>query len=200
ARHAAVDLHLEHARSVVAAAALRAAHALVGIGREQPPALGLALEGQANRGTVELEAAARGRRLAEPAGKLVAILSEHDDVRREWIVDGEFAYAQMLQGLSVVIVAAAGQAGARLEHDGLKLVLVADKRDVRRHVEVLREHLDLETLRYDDVLAAARVVEGRFDRTVRIGLGLSPRNCWNGRHTGQGKPDRNARQLLLRCY
>src|SRR4051812_8275375 len=185
----------QDARAVVGRAR-RTAHALVRIRSKQRPAVEIVLERETDGGTIGLKATARGRGLAQWTGDLVAVLVEDQQVGCERIVGGELADP----GYLGVVVALAGQAGARLEHHHLEAVLVADEGDVGRHVEPLREHLDLVALRYDDALAVPGFVEGRFIRTDRIGLGLRPRGRRNGSHPGQGEPDRDARQLLLGCY
>src|SRR5262249_38133872 len=162
--HAVAQVQRHDARGVVRRAG-RAADALVRVGREQRPARGVVLEGEADRRPVGLESAARGCGLADRPGELVAVAVEYREARRERIVRVELAYARDLGG----VVAAAREAGSGLEHPHLENVLVAEEGDVGREIQALREHFHLVAVRDDDVLAVSWVELDGFDGTDRVG-------------------------------
>src|SRR3989442_5016123 len=85
----------------VVAPAWRPPHALVGIAGEQPSALQVQLEGEADRGTVGLEAAATRCRLAQGPGDLVPGHVVEQQIGRERVGRRELA----AEGGLLVVVA-----------------------------------------------------------------------------------------------
>ena len=163
----------------VVAPAWRPPHALVRIAGEQPPALRVELEGEADRGTVGLEAAATRCRLAEGPGDLVPGHVEDQQIGRERVGRRELA----AEGGLLVVVATARQARARLQDKDA----IAGERDVGRHVQILHEHVDLVAVGDDDVLTVVGVVEDIFARAGSVARQLRGRR--RGEHE-QEKDDR----------
>src|SRR4051812_5306573 len=112
------------------------------------------LERKTDGGTVRLEAAIARARLAEGTGDFVAVLIEHNNVRRERIRRRGLAAPSRM----IVVVAGPRESGARLEHHNIEPVLAANESDPGREIQIdLAEALDLIAFGYHDIFAVARV-------------------------------------------
>ena len=108
---------------------------LVRVGGEEPPAFATMLEGDVDRGTRWLEAAAGWRGLAERPTEQQPVLVEHQDVGREGIIVYE-----RTTGKAPLLVALARQTVSGLQHEHLETPGVTEEGDPGRAVQTRLEH------------------------------------------------------------
>src|SRR3989442_1369303 len=157
------------ARAVVVAAR---AQALVGVGREQPPALEASFERDIDRGTVWLEDTGTNRhrrrvgRLAEGTSDFPPALVEHQNVGREGIGGRRVCRLERY-----FVVADTGQAVPGLEHEDFKLLRAAAEGDSGWSVQPRDEGPHPEARGHDDVFVVSRTAWSVFTTTERVNDG-----------------------------